>query len=184
MDVHGDVPSLGLEGLHLGPDVGKILVPAAGIHNEVDVVVLDLCDDGVVDGTAALVGEDGEGAGAVAEAGDVGDDEALEKGHAVAAGEAEAAHVRDVEEGAVLATVDGGVHDGILVLDGHAPPGEGHHLGPVLHVEVVQGRLLELPIGGGGGGGGKGLAVEGSGGGEAAGKDLAQLPETASSHLG
>lgn len=180
MDVPIDVPSLGLEQLHVGPNVGKILVPAPRIHDQVDVIILDLGDDGVVDGAAALVGEDGEGAGAIAEPSDVGDDEALEEGHTVATGEPEAAHVGDVEEAGVLAAVKRRVHDGVLVLDGHAPSGERHHLGTMLHVEIVQGRLLELGLGRGG----EGLAVEGLGLGEAAGQDLAQLPETASSHLG
>lgn len=80
----------------------------------------------------------------------------------------------DVEEAAVGAAVEGGVHDGVLVLDGHRPPGEGDHLAAVLHVEVVEGRLLEA-IGGGGEGAAAVVVVVG-GGGEAAGEGLAQLP--------
>lgn len=185
MDVPRDIPSLGLERLHVRPDVGEILIPAPSVDDEVDVVVLDLGDDGVVDGAALLVGEHGEGAGAGAEGGDVGDDELLEEGDGVAAGEAEAAHVGDVEEAAVGAAVEGGVHDGVLVLDGHAPPGEGHHLPPVLHMELVQRRPLELGLGGGGGGG-EGAARLG-GGGDAPGEErLGELPQTtsSSSHCG
>ena len=144
MDVPLDISALLVEGLHVRLDVGEVLVPAASVDDEVYVLVGDLGDDGVVDGAAFLVGEDGERAGAVLEAGDVGDDEGLEEGDGPAALEAEAAHVGDVEEAAVGAAVDGGLHDGVLVLDGHAPPGERHHLAAVGDVEVVERRLLEL----------------------------------------
>lgn len=146
MDVPLDVPALLVECLHVRPDVCQVLVPAAGVDDEVDVLVGDLCDDGVVDGAAFLVGEHGERAGAVPKPRDVGDDERLEEGDGAAALEAEAAHVCDVEEAAVGAAVDGGVHDGVLVLDGHAPPGERHHLAAVGDVEVVERRLLELGL--------------------------------------
>lgn len=172
VDVPLDVPALLVEGLHVRPDVGEVLVPASGVDDEVDVLVGDLGDDGVVDGAALLVGEDGERAGAVPERGDVGDDEGLEEGDGVAALEAEAAHVGDVEEAGVGAAVDGGVHDGVLVLDGHAPAGERHHLAAVGDVEVVERRLLELGLrrlrgarqvadARGGGGGRGGAAGEG-----------------------
>lgn len=146
MDVPLDVAALLVEGLHVLPNVGEILVPAPGVDDEVDVLVGDLGNDGVVDGAAAVVGEDGERPGAVLERRDVGDDEGLEEGDGLAAVEAEAAHVGDVEEAAVGAAVEGGVHDGVLVLDGHAPPGERHHLPAVRDVEVVQRRLLQLRL--------------------------------------
>ena len=146
MDVPLDISALLVEGLHVRLDVGEVLVPAASVDDEVYVLVGDLGDDGVVDGAAFLVGEDGERAGAVLEARDVGDDEGLKEGDGPAALEAEAAHVGDVEEAAVGAAVDGGLHDGVLVLDGHAPPGERHHLAAVGDVEVVERRLLELGL--------------------------------------
>jgi len=146
VDVPLDVSALLIERLHVLLDVGEVLVPAPGVDDEVDVVVGDLGDDGVVDGAALVVGEDGERAGAVPERGDVGDDEGLEERDGVAAPEAEAAHVGHVEEPAVGAAVDGGVHDGVPVLDGHAPAGERHHLAAVRDVEVVQRRLLELGL--------------------------------------
>ena len=146
-------------------------------------VVLHPGDYGVINSPAALVGEDGEGAGPEAEAGNVGDDQALKEADAVLPLEAEAAHVGDVEEAAVGAAVEGGVHDGVLVLDGHAPAGEGHHLAIVLDVEIVEGGLLELGLGGRGGGEGARPAV-GLGLGEVAGDGLPKLPEPQSPHLG
>ena len=34
----------------------------------------------------------------------------------------------DIKEGPVLPAVHGGIHDGVLVLDGHTPPSKRHHL--------------------------------------------------------
>jgi len=146
VDVPLDVSALLVERLHVRLDVGEVLVPAPGVDDEVDVLVGDLGDDGVVDGASLLGGEDGERAGAVPERRDVGDDEGLEERDGVAAPEAEAAHVGHVEEAPVGAAVDGGVHDGVPVLDGHAPAGERHHLAAVGDVEVVQRRLLQLGL--------------------------------------
>ena len=184
MNVPLHIPSLGLEGLQVRADVRQVLVPAPGVYHQVDVVVSHLGHHGIVDGAAALVGEDGEGPGARAKAGDVSDDEGLEEWGAIAAAEAEAAHVGDVEEAGGGAAVEGGVHDRVLVLQRHAPPGERHHFAAVLDVEVVERRLLELHrlrSGGGGEGAGHGAGL---GSGEAAGEALAELPEAASSHLG
>jgi hypothetical protein len=173
VDVPLDVAALLVEGLHVLPDVSEVLIPAPGVDDEVDVLVVHLGDDGVVDGAALLIGEDREGAGAVLEAHDVGDDEGLEEGDGLAAHEAEAAHVGDVEEAALGAAVNGGVHDRVLVLDGHAPASERHHLAAVGDVEIVERRLLELGLRGlsrvrqvadargRGGGGAAGAAGEG-----------------------
>jgi hypothetical protein len=92
--------------------VSEVLIPAPGIDDEVDVLVVHLGDDGVADGAALLIGEDREGAGAVLEAHDVGDDEGLEEGDGLAAHEAEAAHV-----GARWEELEGGdgESDGVLV---------------------------------------------------------------------
>lgn len=171
MDVPPNIPSLLLEGLHMLSDVLQILVPAPGIHHQIHMVILHLRNHRVIDRPALLVGEHRQRPRAVLEPGHVGDDQALEERDAVVAVQAEAAHVGHVEEAAVGAAVEGGVHDGVLVLDRHRPSGEGDHLAAVLHVEVVEGRLLEAI---GGGGGGEGAAVVG--GGEAAGEGLAQLP--------
>ena len=65
MDVPLDISALLVEDLHVRLDVGEVLVPAAGVDDEVYVLVSDLGDDGIVDGAAFLVGEDGEHAGAV-----------------------------------------------------------------------------------------------------------------------
>ena len=65
MDVPLDISALLVEDLHVRLDVSEVLVPAAGVDDEVYVLVSDLGDDGIVDGAAFLVGEDGERAGAV-----------------------------------------------------------------------------------------------------------------------
>ena len=65
MDVPLDISALLVEDLHVRLDVGEVLVPAAGVDDEVYVLISDLGDDGIVDGAAFLVGEDGERAGAV-----------------------------------------------------------------------------------------------------------------------
>ena len=65
MDVPLDISALLVEDLHARLDVGEVLVPAAGVDDEVYVLVIDLGDDGIVDGAAILVGEDGERAGTV-----------------------------------------------------------------------------------------------------------------------
>jgi hypothetical protein len=38
----------------------------------------------------------------------------------------------------------GGLHALVGILHGHVPAGEGHHLAAMLHVEVVQDRLLRF----------------------------------------
>ena len=65
MDVPLDISALLVEDLHVRLEVGEVLVPAAGVDDEVHVLVSDLGDDGVVDGAAILVREDSEHAGAV-----------------------------------------------------------------------------------------------------------------------
>jgi hypothetical protein len=112
VDVPLDVAALLVEGLHVLPDVSEVLIPAPGVDDEVDVLVVHLGDDGVADGAALLISEDREGAGAVLEAHDVGDDEGLEEGDGLAAHEAEAAHV-----GARWEELEGGdgESDGVLV---------------------------------------------------------------------
>ena len=65
MDVPLDISALLVEDLHVRLEVGEVLVHAAGVDDEVHVLVSDLGDDGVVDGAAILVREDRERAGAV-----------------------------------------------------------------------------------------------------------------------
>lgn len=166
MNMPPNIASLRLEHLHVLPNVLQIFVPTTRIHNQVDMIVLDLRHHGVINRPSLLIGEHGQRPRAGLEAGDVGDHQLLKERDAVLALEAEAAHVGDIEEAAVGAAVEGGVHDGVLVLDRHRPAGEGDHLAAILHVEVVEGRLLEFGFGGSGDG--EGAAV-GAGGGEAAG---------------
>lgn len=65
-----------------------------------------------------------------------------------------------VEQAAVGAAVQGGVDDGILVLDRHRPAGERDHLPAVGYVEVVEDGLLQV----GGGCGEMAAAVAGEAG--------------------
>ena len=182
MDVPVDVPALGLECFHVRSNVGKILIPTPSVNHQVNKIITDLGDHRVIDGASALIGEDRESPSARFETGDIGDHKTLEEGDAVLAHEAEAAHMGDVEEAAIFAAVDGGVHDGILVLDGHAPSGEGDHLAAIFNMEVMEDGFLELTGGGGGGEGTVLVAAVGMGVGEAAGEGLAELPEGTSSH--
>lgn len=109
----------------------------------------DLGDDGVVNNTAILVGENRERPGSRLEALDVGNHESLQEIGGVGAFERKPTHVGDIEQAAVGAAIGGGLHDAVLVLNGHGPPGERHHLAAVLDVVVIQHRLLQLLCRGG-----------------------------------
>lgn len=175
MNVPINTPTLGLEALHMRPNMRQILIPAPCIHNQVNVIILHLRYHRVINGAALLVGENGQRPRPGRQPGDVGDDELLQEGHAVPPLEAQPAHVRHIEEATVGAAVQGGVDDGVLVLDGHAPPGERHHLSAVLDVEVVQGRLLELRLAGE-----ETPSASGGLSGEAAAEGLPELAQSAS----
>lgn len=149
MDVPVDIPALGLECFHMRSNVGKILIPTPSINHQVNEIITDLSDHRVIDGASALIGEDRESPSARLETGNIGNHEALKERDAVLAHEAEATHVRDIKKAAIFTAVDGGVHDGILVLDRHAPSGERDHLSAIFDMEVMENGFLELTGGSG-----------------------------------
>lgn len=75
-DLEVDITTLVLEVLEVGTDVGQILVGASGIRDNVERVLV-LADDGVVNDTAVLVGEDRQGRGAHGQVLNVGDSDRL-----------------------------------------------------------------------------------------------------------
>lgn len=144
VDVPRDIASLRTEGLHVLADVCEILIAASGVDDQVDVVISHLGDDRIIDGASPLVREHGERPSARSQPLNVGDDKLLQEADGILPLEAEPAHVGDVEEAAVGAAVEGGIHNRVLVLDRHAPSGEGDHLAAILHVKIVQHRPLQL----------------------------------------
>lgn len=106
----------------------QVLVPAAGVDDEVDRVLAGARDDGVVDDPSPLVREHRQRARTDGDPPHVADDQGLEERDGVLALERQAAHVGHVEERGLRPAVLSGVHDGVAVLDRHRPPGEGDHL--------------------------------------------------------
>lgn len=49
----------------------------------------------------------------------------------------------DIKEAPMRPTVQSRVHDGIGVLDRHGPASEGHHLGAISDMEIVQWSFLQ-----------------------------------------
>ena len=79
MDDELAVLTLGLERGEVLVDVRLVLLAAGAVEHDVDVFVVDLGHHGVVDDAALVVGDDGEGAGAVFEGPDVADDDGLDE---------------------------------------------------------------------------------------------------------
>eukprot|EP00982_Pelagococcus_subviridis_P012645 31185-Pelagococcus_subviridis.AAC.8 len=105
-------------------DMRLVLGRARAVQHDVDVLVGDFRDDGVVDDSAVLVRDEGQSARAVLQRFDVADDERLGKRDGVLPADGRAEHVGDVEQGRGRAAVLRRFHDGVGVLDRHAVPGE------------------------------------------------------------
>ena len=119
------VLTLGLERLQVLVDVRLVLLAARAVEHDVHILVVHLGHHGVVDDAALVVGHHGEGTGAVLQAADVADDDGLDELDRVLTAHGRAEHVRDVEDGSLAPAVLGGLHDAVLVLDGHAVAREG-----------------------------------------------------------
>lgn len=146
MDMPVDIPTLELESPHESLNMRQILISAPCIQNQINVIILHLGDHRVIDRPAVLIGEHRQRPGPGGKPLNISNHQRLEEPHAVLALEAEPAHVGDVEEAPIGAAIERRIHDRILVLDRHAPPGERHHLPAILDVEVVERCLLQVCI--------------------------------------
>lgn len=85
-DLEVDITTLVLEVLEVSTDVGQILVGASSVRDNVERVLV-LADDGVVDDTTILVGEDRQSRGSHGQVLNVGDGDRLVELDTVLAGD-------------------------------------------------------------------------------------------------
>ena len=137
----GDVTDVGAAMLAV-LDPLEVGLPVRRIHHEEIAAALDPVDDQVVDDPAPLVRQQRVLRTTDLDLVDVVREERLEQLASRRPLDVELAHVRDVEDAAVLA--HGPVlRNDSLVLDRHLPAGEGNHPGAERHVALVEGRAKQ-----------------------------------------
>ncbi|KAL9250932.1 hypothetical protein AKJ16_DCAP10226 [Drosera capensis] len=116
----------------------------ASVNNQVYVIICHLSDHRVINRSTFLIRENSQSPGSRSQPSDISYHKLFKERYAILSLEAQPTHVRHIKQTSISPAIHCRVHDGILVLNWHAPSSERDHLCTILDMEVIENRLLEI----------------------------------------